>query len=93
LIQLDPEVYTFGWDGRLAEGYDMDAVLEQVTCPVLLLQADPVLGGLVDNELAAHAITLLPQGTLVRIPGARHAILQSQPEAAMRAINIFLESL
>jgi pimeloyl-ACP methyl ester carboxylesterase len=93
LIQLDPEVYTFGWDGRLAEGYDMDAVLEQVSCPVLLLQADPVLGGLVDNELAAHAITLLPQGTLVRIPGARHAILQSQPEAAMRAINIFLESL
>jgi pimeloyl-ACP methyl ester carboxylesterase len=93
LVQLDPEVYTFGWDGRLAEGYDMDAVLEKIACPVLFLQADPALGGLVDNELAAHAITLLSQGTLVRIPGARHAILQSQPEAAMRAINIFLESL
>ena len=93
LVQLDPEVYTFGWDGRLAKGYDMDAVLEQVACPVLFLQADPALGGLVDNELAAHAITLLSQGTLVRIPGARHHILQSQPEAAMRAINIFLESL
>ncbi len=93
LIQLDPEVYTFGWDGRLSEGYNMDEVLEQVACPVLFLQADPALGGLVDNELAAHAMTLLSQGTLVRIPGARHAILQSQPEAAMRAINIFLESL
>jgi pimeloyl-ACP methyl ester carboxylesterase len=93
LIQLDPEVYTFGWDGRLAEGYDMDAVLERVVCPVLLLQADPVLGGLVDDGLAAHAMTLLAQGKLVSIPEARHSILQSQPKAAMRAVNEFLESL
>jgi len=93
LIQLDPEVYTFGWDGCLAEGYDMDAILEQVACPALLLQADPALGGLVDDELAAHVITLLAQGTLVSIPGARHSILQSQPEAAMQAVNRFLESL
>ena len=93
LRQLDPEVYTFGLDGRLAEGYSMDAVLQKVTCPVLFLQADPALGGLVDNELADHAMTLLPQGTLVRIPGAQHAILQSQPGAAMRAVNIFLRSL
>jgi len=93
LMQLDPEVYTFGWDGRLAEGYDVDAVLEQVACPTLLLQADPALGGLVDDALAAHAMMRLSRGTLVSIPGARHAILQSQPEAAMRAINAFLESL
>lgn len=93
LMQLDPEVYTFGLDGRLAEGYNMDTVLQKVACPVLFLQADPALGGLVDNELAAHAITLLSQGTLVRIPGARHAILQSEPEVAMLAINKFLESL
>jgi pimeloyl-ACP methyl ester carboxylesterase len=93
LMQLDPEVYTFGLDGRLAEGYHMDRVLEKVACPVLFLQADPALGGLVENELAAHATTLLSQSTLVRIPGAQHAILQSQPEAAMQAINIFLESL
>jgi pimeloyl-ACP methyl ester carboxylesterase len=93
LMQLDPEVYTFGLDGRLAEGYNMDRVLEKVACPVLFLQADPALGGLVDNKLAAHATTLLSQSTLVRIPGAQHAILQSQPEAAMQAINIFLESL
>jgi pimeloyl-ACP methyl ester carboxylesterase len=93
LIQLDPEVYTFGWDGRLAEGYNMDKVLKQVTCPTLLLQADPALGGLVDDELADHAMALLPQGRLASIPGARHAILQSQPEAAMQAIIKFLRSL
>ena len=93
LMQLDPEVYTFGLDGRLAEGYDMDTVLEKVTCPVLFLQADPALGGLVDNELTGRAMSLLSQGTLVSIPGAQHAVLQSQPETAMRAINTFLESL
>ena len=93
LIQLDPEVYTFGWDGRLAEGYDMDAVLAHVVCPVLLLQADLVLGGLVDDELAVHAMTLLSRGRLVSIPEARHSILQSQPEAAMQAVNEFLASL
>lgn len=93
LIQLDPEVYTFGWDGRLAEGYNMDAVLEQVACPVLVLQADPVLGGLLEDELAAHTMTILSQGRLVSVPNSRHNILQSQPDAAMRAINKFLESL
>ena len=91
LIQLDPEVYTFGWDGRLAEGYNMDAVLEQVACPTLLLQANPALEGLVDDELAGHAMALLPNGTLVNIPEARHDIYRSQPDAAMRAINKFLE--
>ena len=93
LIQLDPEVYTFGWDGRLAEGYNMDAVLEQVACPTLLLQAHPALGGLVDDELAGHAMALLPQGTLVSIPEARHDIYRSQPLAARQAAAQFLESL
>ena len=93
LIQLDPEVYTFGWDGRLAEGYDMDTVLGQVLCPVLLLQANPELGGLVDDELAAHAMSLLSRGRLVSIPDARHSILQSQPRVAMRTVNKFLGSL
>ena len=93
LLQLDPEIYTFGCDGRLSEGYDMDEVLEQVTCPTLLLQADPTLGGLVDDKLAGQAMALLPRGTLVSIPDAGHAILQSQPDAAMQAINEFLDSL
>jgi pimeloyl-ACP methyl ester carboxylesterase len=93
LMQLDPEVYRFGWEGRLAEGYDMDAILEQVVCPTLLLQANPELGGLVDDKLAAHAMTLLSQVKLVSIPKARHSILQSQPKVAMRAVNEFLESL
>lgn len=93
LIQLDPEVYTFGWDGRLAEGYNMDTVLEQVACPTLLLQANPALGGLVDDELAGHAMALLPQGTLVSIPEARHDIYRSQPLAARQAAAPFLESL
>jgi len=93
LIQLDPEVYTFGWDGRLAEGYTMDAVLEQVACPTLLLQANPALGGLVDDELAGHAMELLPNGTLVSIPEARHDIYRSQPFAARQATAQFLESL
>ena len=93
LIQLDPEVYTFGWDGRLAEGYHRDAVLEQVACPTLWLQANPALGGLVDDELAGHAMALLPQGTLVSIPEARHDIYRSQPSAARQAVARFLESL
>jgi pimeloyl-ACP methyl ester carboxylesterase len=93
LIQLDPEVYTLAWDGRLAEGYNMDAVLKQVACPTLLLQANPALGGRVDDELAGHAMALLPRGTLVSIPDARHDVYRSQPLAARQAVAQFLESL
>jgi len=93
LLQLDPRVYTFGWDGRLGDSFNMDQILKRVTCPTLLLQADPALGGLVGDELADRAMMHLSQGSLVRITKAQHAILRSQPEAAMRAINQFLSSL
>jgi pimeloyl-ACP methyl ester carboxylesterase len=77
----------------MAEGFHMDAVLEQVACPTLLLQANPALGGLLDDELANHVMARLPHGRLVSIPDARHGIYRSQPSAARQAVAQFLEAL
>ena len=91
LHQLDPEVYTFILDGRAVEGYDIDALLQQVTCPALLLQGK--IGGLLEDDDANHAAALLSNSKLVSIPEAGHNLHLSQPEATLRAVIQFLESI
>jgi pimeloyl-ACP methyl ester carboxylesterase len=55
--QVDPDTYDMILDGSSLEGWDGEAVLRGITCPTLLLQATPELGGLMsdaDVTLAAH---------------------------------------
>jgi pimeloyl-ACP methyl ester carboxylesterase len=92
LSKADPEVFTFILDERAVEGYDVDALLRQVSCPVLLLKGDPALMGL-EDKVAERAVALLPHGTLVGIQEAGHNIHRTQPKAAVQAVAHFLESL
>lgn len=93
LMQTDPGVYTSLLDGSATDGYDLDTFLQQVSCPALLLRANPALGGRIPEETATRAIALLARGTLVNIPEAEHNIHQSQPKAAVEAVTRFLESM
>lgn len=65
-------------------------LLDRVSCPVLILagEDDPVCPPLFVEELARR----LPAGTtsLVRLPGARHAIFRDRPDLAFPAIREFI---
>lgn len=77
-------------DRRDAARLDWDQILRAITCPALLLYADPERGGGVTAERAAEMQELLPQLQTVHIAGAGHNIRREQFAPYMTAVSAFL---
>jgi N-formylmaleamate deformylase len=69
---------------------DWDQILRSITCPALLLYADPERGGGVTKERAEEMKALVPQLQVVHIPGAGHNIRREQFALYMDAVRTFL---
>ncbi len=93
LSQLDPEVLTPVIEGRWLEGYDVAAVLSQVLCPVLLLQADPLAGGALTDADANRVLAALTSSEHIRFPGVGHQLHRDRPDAVTHALQDFAASL
>jgi pimeloyl-ACP methyl ester carboxylesterase len=95
LHRLDPEVLTFVVEDRAKESFDLDALLRQITCPVLLLQGNPALGGALLDADAQRAAGQLAHCTHVYLPNVGHGIhaADGQPRVFSRLVHDFLESL
>lgn len=93
LAQLDPQVLSSIVAGNWLDGFDSEAVLAAVRCPVLLLQADVAAGGMLDECEADRAERLLADCVRVRFPGVGHLIHWSDADATLRHVLSFLESL
>lgn len=65
-------------------------VARQITCPVLLITADPERGGIVTPAVAEEATHLWRTGRVVHIPGAGHNIRREQYEPYREAVIAFL---
>ncbi|MGH2631378.1 MAG: alpha/beta fold hydrolase [Actinomycetota bacterium] len=65
-------------------GYD-EALLTRIECPVVVLLADPELGGLSEDEVA-HAETLLRDGRWIRASGLGHTMHDEDPEWFARTV-------
>jgi pimeloyl-ACP methyl ester carboxylesterase len=91
--QADPETYGMTLDGTAREGWDASAFLKRISCPTLLLQADPGLGGLMSDGDVALALQLLKHPVHVRFDNLGHGLYMQQPEPVLRAITNFLDSL
>jgi pimeloyl-ACP methyl ester carboxylesterase len=61
-----------------AADVDWPAILSCITCPALLITADPELGAIVTIESAAALQALVPQLQVAHIPGAGHNIRRDQ---------------
>ncbi len=72
---------------------DWPAVVSKISCPVLLITADPARGAIVTPEGAAALQSLLPQTQLATIADAGHSIRRDQFAAYMTAIQGFLAAL
>jgi pimeloyl-ACP methyl ester carboxylesterase len=64
-----------------------------VAAPVLLVQADPTLDGVLGDEAAEGFVARLPRGSLVKIDGARHAVHASHAADVACATLDFLTPL
>jgi N-formylmaleamate deformylase len=65
-------------------------IVARITCPVLLITADPDRGAIVTPEAAEEATKLWRTGRVVHIPGAGHNIRREQYEPYRAAVTAFL---
>jgi len=93
LTQLDPDVLTPIIDGAMFEGYNDEELLPAVSCPVLLVQGNPLLGAAMTDTDVQRALPLLPQAIHIRIENAGHELHLNQAQSVLRAITYFIESL
>jgi len=69
---------------------DLPTLLPQVTCPVLLITADPVLLSAVTAEQAKALQGLVPQTQVAHIANSGHSIRRDQFDAYLAAVRSFL---
>jgi pimeloyl-ACP methyl ester carboxylesterase len=74
-----------------AADVDWPQLLPRITCPVLLITADPALGSVVTPTSAQALQTLVPQVQIVHIPGAGHNIRREQLDRYLVAVRAFLQ--
>ena len=65
-------------------------LMPRVTCPVLLVTADPDRGSIVTPETAQEAERINPRVKVVRLSGAGHNIRREQFDGFLAAVQAFL---
>ena len=97
LSDLDPDMLQVVLNGPeiMLEGYEPETLLPAISCPILLLQADPAVGGLWRDEDVKMGLRLLRNGTHVRLKGIGHELHgpPGQEQQVLRAISPFLEGI
>ncbi len=93
MIKTDPAVWAAAIDGRLTESWDPDAVLASVTSPVLLMQANPDMGGALRDIEATRAVDLLEQGRHVKWDDSGHGMHREHPERFVQLVNTFFSQV
>ena len=86
--------FSFNALDRVGPGaVDWQATLRRITCPALLISADPALGAIISEEKAAVLKTLVPQLRVAQIPGAGHNIRREQFARYLEIVRAFLSEV
>lgn len=97
LSRLDPGVLATVLAGPafLLRGYEADRLLPLISCPVLLLQADQALGGMMRDEDVRKGLRLLRHGAHVHLQGVGHELHSpsGQDRRVLDAIAPFLATI
>jgi pimeloyl-ACP methyl ester carboxylesterase len=89
-LLTDPDALAMTVDGTAFEDWEPRKILPQITCPTLLLQANPELDGMLLDEDVKLALDLLPEGRHVKFPLLGHALFMHQTKPVLEAILQFL---
>jgi pimeloyl-ACP methyl ester carboxylesterase len=76
-----------------AAGIDWPEVMQRVSCPALLITADPEFGAIVTGENAAALKAFVPHLQISHVPGAGHSIRRDQFGRYMDVVRGFLANL
>ncbi len=90
---LDPEALAPIAAADWLAGMDFDSIFRGLSCPALLLQADPSAGGMLIDLDAEFIVERTPDVTPVKLPGVPHLMHWSQTPGVLNLALNFLESL
>lgn len=93
LKQVDPAVFEPLLACAWLNGYDLDALLAAVRCPVLLLQGDVAAGGMLIDDDAEKLEQRLADCTRIKLENIGHLIHWAQTETTLRLVVAYLEAL
>jgi pimeloyl-ACP methyl ester carboxylesterase len=98
LKHLDPGVLEYHAEGRAEEfvqGFDLDRTLGNIHCPVLLIQANHEMGGMMTDSSVKYALARLKLGTHVLIKETGHDLGMEHWEVGplVRVVSAFLNCL
>jgi pimeloyl-ACP methyl ester carboxylesterase len=90
LAQIDPEILRDVIAGLRRGVQDPKESLAKIDCPVLLMQADPDKGGILQDEFLAEITPKTGDWTVVKVVGAGHVINRNHPELALPIVMPWL---
>lgn len=90
LAQIDPEILRDVVAGRRRGVQDPKESLAKIDCPVLLMQADPDKGGILQDEFLAEITPKTGDWTVVKVVGAGHVINRNHPDLALPIVMPWL---
>ena len=93
IVHVAPGTVDVTLQNRLLEGFDLEAALERIACPTLLMHGDWDAGAAVRAEDVELVRAHLPGAQIVRMPGAGHGFPYEQTEATLGYVRPFLEAL
>ena len=93
LARVDPAVMPPIVEQRWLEGYDFHGLLSKIRCPVLLLQADKAVGGMLIDDDAESIESTVEDCTRIRFDDVGHLIHWNRTEETLKLVTGFLESL
>ena len=73
-----------------ATSLDWPAILRGISCPALLIAADPARGAIITDESAASLQAFVPQLRVAQIAGAGHSIRRDQFDHYLEVVRAFL---
>lgn len=88
-----PLAITTGDRRETMHGVDYGEHIRGISCPVLLMQADPARGGALVDEDADFFMQNAPNARRVRFPDTGHGIHGERPAEFLQAIDDFLAGL
>ena len=90
--RFSPEI-TQMLDSKDAVPENFPSLLKQITCPTLLITADPKQGAILSDEDVTELQKSMPNLKREHIPGAGHNIRREQSSRYMEVVNLFLNSI
>jgi pimeloyl-ACP methyl ester carboxylesterase len=91
VARLDPGVLNMTIDESAFAGWDTDALLRRIECPVTLEHGDRDLGSAIYPDEHERAIALIRHCTVLHMPGTGHAPWMNKPEEWQQAMREFVQ--